>query len=155
MRLVLYKGILQDPVVKAWLDLVGVLLAPRTCPESVHEKLTSAYAKFFSCLGEEASWDSTNRVGSPWQNHLLNLILNDENPFSRRAEEVHSEELGISLTEQGRLDLKRLQHIYDLESGFLLEAVRKASGEMDWVDWDQFPGGQLADVSLAAERIRL
>jgi hypothetical protein len=83
------------------------------------------------------------------------LILNDENPFSRRAEEVHSEELGISLTEQGRLDLKRLQHIYDLESGFLLEAVRKASGEMDWVDWDQFPGGQLADVSLAAERIRL
>jgi hypothetical protein len=32
-RFVLYKGILQDPVVKAWLDLIGVLLTSKSCPE--------------------------------------------------------------------------------------------------------------------------
>ncbi|WP_227762703.1 ATP-binding protein [Zhaonella formicivorans] len=74
-RLTLFRRILNDEAVQAMLDL--------TRQSAENDKLT-AYSRLFFTLALAAEQDE-HFLADGWKNHLLNLILWDENPFSRQA----------------------------------------------------------------------
>lgn len=75
--LTVYRNILSDPVVKAYMDHISALTRP---PGSVHPAAT--YGMVYHLL---AGTVNTLNTADAWQNHLLDLILDDVNPFSRAA----------------------------------------------------------------------
>ena len=103
-------------------------------------KLAEAYALFFSALSMKLQSNGETPVENPWQNHLLNLILSDANPFSQQSELSPPRNLGISLIQQVEEDLRKLHQLYLLDSVQMLSALRPVSPENLWVSWDQFHG---------------
>ena len=87
-RLVFYRKILADPTVKNLLTVLH-LVARRAKTRKSFSKVAEAYAVFFSSLTNEAAGWQRAPVGTPFQNHLLNLVLLDENSFSLLAE-IHA-----------------------------------------------------------------
>lgn len=71
-----FRNLLDNPIVRCYMDHLAVLTAPGT----VHPAHT--YSKVYHLL---AGTENPMTGADPWQNHLLDLILNDENPFSRAA----------------------------------------------------------------------
>ncbi|MEW5975355.1 MAG: ATP-binding protein [Acidobacteriota bacterium] len=134
--LVLYRGILRDPAVQALMRLLDVLLKSEI--SDGQEGLPAAYAEFFEALASVEETRRTPLVGSPWQNHLLNLILADSNVFSRRAESETATQFGRSLVDQVQQDLSRLQALHGLEPRALLDALNQGAPGQNWCTWDEF-----------------
>ena len=68
----------------------------------------------FYILSREAGETGTEPVGDAWQNHLLNLILFDDNAFSQDAAAYSLESLGESLKDAAARDLAALQLLYKI-----------------------------------------
>src|SRR5689334_414426 len=104
-QLVIFRGILNDPIIAGMLDLLELLLTTSSDGSQSLKGVARAYASFFSSLAASAEFAPEFPVGSPWQNHLINLILNDENPFSQKTELAGFERLGESMINQAKQDL--------------------------------------------------
>jgi len=136
--LVIYRGILKDPVAAGMLSLLeGIVLDSRESPE-YSKILAEAYALFFSALSTKATSNGRDTVGNPWQNHLLDLVLSDENVFSFQAELTRIRNLGLSLIQQVEEDLRKLRQFYLLDTSLILSALRQVSAESSWISWDRF-----------------
>ncbi len=75
--LTVFRNLLDDPIVRCYMDHLAALTAP---PGTVHPAHT--YGMLYNLL---ANTENPMAGADPWQNHLLDLILDDENPFSRAA----------------------------------------------------------------------
>jgi uncharacterized protein len=137
-QLVLFRRILKDPVITGMMELLRAIIDEGRLTTSGFERVAEAYALFFSRLAEAFREEPGHTVGSPWQNHLLNLIINDENPFSLQVECAGMEGVGESLQSQALQDLMRLQQLHDLDEGILLELLGQYSSETEWVGWSHF-----------------
>jgi hypothetical protein len=153
-RLVLYRGIRRDPVVHALAELLKSVLAGESLSSDPSDGIAGAYSSFFTALAEAARKNPHPSVGSPWQSHLLELVLNDENSFSRLAEEYPLEEIGESIARQAGLDLQRLQDLHALDTAVLLDVIRQVTSEIDWVGWDQLLNLPTGESSQENTRIR-
>ncbi len=75
--LTVYRNILADPAVRAYLDHLSALAGTAS---TAHPAYT--YGKVHHLL---AATVNPMQTADAWQNHLLDLILDDVNPFSRAA----------------------------------------------------------------------
>lgn len=75
--LTVYRNILKDPVVQAYMEHLTVLADP---PGKTHPAAT--YGRVYNLLAQTSN---PMRTVDAWQNHILDLMLDDINPFTRAA----------------------------------------------------------------------
>jgi len=150
--LVIFRQILEDPVVARMIEFLDLIVHDRSQSWQNSRKLAEAYALFFSALAMKAASNREAPVGNPWQNHLLDLVLSDENAFSRRSASVHVKAFGSSLIQQVEEDLRKLRQLYLLESVQIQSALKNASPESTWVGWDQLESSIPDEASLPTSR---
>ncbi|MCL4499226.1 MAG: ATP-binding protein [Chloroflexi bacterium] len=85
-------------------------------------------AELFNALAESAELARQPVVGDAWRNYLLDLILADDNVFSRKAELVGVDDIGPSLLRQVRSDLSALRSLYDIDVARLLDGFSPLDG---------------------------
>ncbi|MEM9502626.1 MAG: ATP-binding protein [Cyanobacteria bacterium P01_E01_bin.43] len=131
--LLLYQSVLDTPISQAWLNLLDAL-----CREDSAECLV-AYGRWFRALATQQQ---------TWQSHLLEQILQAENPFSQQAQQRAIQELPPALLEAAQSDLRCLQTIYTCQSSQLSQWVQTVCQVPDapivWYLEDE----PLADVSF-------
>lgn len=143
-QLVIFRSVLQDPVVTALLDCLGGMATNRLHSPKIFRRVAKNYAYFFSGLASKVEFGQASYVGTPWQNHLLNIILRDENLFSRKAERNGMNELGKSLVFQVEEDLARLQELFSLKSEQVRMMFQVVGWETAWPGWDRFQKKEVA-----------
>lgn len=143
-QLTVYHQLVHDPIFSELVQLIDGIY--RQQPQA--EALVENYHRLCAKLLETAEMYQGPVVGNAWQNHLLDLILKDDNIFSRKAEKVALEEIGISLREALAHDLRRLQLLFNLKSTelqqLIIERFSAAWPDKDfplaseeWPGWDQ------------------
>ncbi|HEY8418214.1 MAG TPA: ATP-binding protein [Limnochordales bacterium] len=151
-RLVLFTGVLADPAGQAFLRLMELLDQSRggwTSSEPVWE----AYGSLFRLLAADVELGTQAPVGDPWQNHLLERLLGDENPFSRKAAVAGLAAMGPSLVEQAREDLRGLEQLAAWDAAAVCDAVAAVTGvrPAGWANLRPRPATD-GDDPLAAAR---
>ncbi|MGC9504303.1 ATP-binding protein [Baaleninema sp.] len=108
--LLLYRSVLTDDIGTAFLTLLDALYhydKPAAC--------LSAYGAWFRALVS---------AGKSWQDYLIDRILLDDNPFSRRVQKQPLDQLSPTLIAAAQQDLQALQHLYDCGGDTLSHWVR-------------------------------
>src|SRR5690242_18100233 len=93
--LVLFEAVLDDPVSRRLVELLRGLRDQATA-----DALRLSYGQLFRLLAEERELDPAGLAGNAWQAHLLRRLLEDENPFSRKAQLAPIGAMGSGLLEQ-------------------------------------------------------
>ena len=123
--LALFRGTLDAPVARDFLNLLEMLGRERQDPASI--------ADAFGRLWEGLALESGALLSDAWQSYLAGRTLDDENPFSLGAE---GGGLTPVLVEQARRDLGTLQALFDLDARTVLGMVEDAvPGLGIWVPW--------------------
>ncbi|MBI2863517.1 MAG: ATP-binding protein [Chloroflexi bacterium] len=147
--LTVFRCVLADEIGQAFLTLVDGLTSTTQDPETI----ARSYGHLFALLAGEAELYTGELAGDAWQNHLLDRLLADENAFSRKAEVANWEEIGPSLLQAVRSDLRLLQLLFQFDARLASQAaelcVENPAGA--WPRWDAFNalGGQKAGGRLA------
>jgi predicted AAA+ superfamily ATPase len=128
-RLGLFAGVLQDEVGGAYLGLLGGLASGRV------DETQQLAARLFGLLAGEAELYAGPLVGDAWQNHLLDRLLEDDGPFSAKAQRTGPDGLGAGLLALARIDLGTLRSLYEL-NGAALATLSGAPNEL--FDWSGF-----------------
>ena len=137
-RLFLFQGLRKDPVVEAVLCGIRTYLDHPTDAEAA----AIAYCTAAGMLLATTESAAEPLVGNAWQNHLLGLLLNDENPFSLKAGFQSPGDLSPALLHATAKDLHNLQIVFCLDlncfQSALLSAdpITDAAGSAAW-DWHQ------------------
>jgi len=150
--LVVYREILHDPVVARMIEFLDLIIQDSERCWQYSRRLVESYALFFSALSIKALSDAGAPVGNPWQNHLLDLVLSDENPFSRRSESTQLTTLGRSMVQQVEEDLRRLRQLYLLDSAQIQSVLEQISPANSWVGWNQFTSSTDKNKPFASSR---
>ncbi len=153
-QLVIYRGILSDPIVSTLVELLDLLSRDGKHTRKTALRVAEAYAVFFSRLAAKASSSGSPGTGDVLQRHLLDLILSDENVFSEKVQSSDLLSVGKSLLRQVGLDLCRLQTLYHLDAAQLLSALRRFDDETEWSNWDQLVDVSAVVPSSAGEEVR-
>ncbi len=122
--LTLYRGIMEDPVCRAM-----VVFLEKVTGEATMEQILDSYGEIFRLLSAKAVLAGEKPVGDAWQDHLLNLILYQDNPFSEAAASVPYGQLGRSLKQAAMWDLNKLQVLHRVEAGAALASLLKMEDE--------------------------
>lgn len=107
-ELSIYQNLCHDQILGGLIELL----------KGENPDLTVQRARLFSLLAESVEFSREPVVGDAWQNHVLNLILEDENVFSRKAELTGLEGMGLSLVERVKKDLAALQILFNATGQF-------------------------------------
>ena len=151
-RLVVYRSILSDPVVSSLLELLDQLCRNSKPTRKALLRITESYATLFSGLANRAATKCVCRLGTPWQDHLLNLILKDENLLSLQAQQC-PDGLGKSLVRQAETDLSRLQRLYNVDSQTVVSLLQSSDPAGEWLGWDDF-GNTATDIDEHLVRVQ-
>src|SRR5215210_1860392 len=124
--LAVLRGVLLSPAARDSLALLELLAAERPDPTAV--------AGTFGRMWEELALERAPLLPDVWRSHLVERLLDDENPFSLGAERG---ELGAALVEQTSRDLRTLQRLFDLEAELWLRMVEEAVPGLEdvWFPW--------------------
>lgn len=122
--LTLYRGIMEDPVYRAM-----VLFLEKVTSHASMEQILGSYGEIFRLLSEKVIMAGEKPVGDAWQNHLLNLILYQDNPFGEAAALFSYEQLGSSIKQAAMWDLNKLQVLHGFDVGTALMSLLKVEDE--------------------------
>lgn len=117
--LTLLHGVIDDPIGRAFLELITCLDRPNARDEQ--SRIVSAYALLFRLLADEAA--PSLEGADAWQSHLAWRLLADRNPFSLQAERNGPGGLPASLLDQARRDLRSLYWLYAFTADALHDAI--------------------------------
>jgi len=106
--LVIYRNFLSDPVITNFLDLVN---------STASMEIASFYGKMYTEL-LNAQEKERFYTANAWKNHLLNLLIWDDNPGTRQAAFAGSK-LSEGWLNAFSHDLLILEELFKLEEGFL------------------------------------
>lgn len=129
--LALFRGVLADEVGGAFLALVAVLARRAAWPD-----IRAAWSRLFALLAAEAELATTPLVGDAWQNHLLDRLLADDNPFSQKAQRAGLTAMGDALVRQARAELRALQQLFRLDAQRLRTYLPPSIDGEPWPAWD-------------------
>lgn len=120
--LTVYRGILKDPMVARFKDLLEAALKNRLNMDIV----TKSYSFFYHLIMTKEATPGPQR-GSIWQDHILDLLLMDENPFSLKCESKGLAGIKVPLQGLVKKDLRALKSLYDFDfsafEAFLIERL--------------------------------
>ncbi|MHB8986413.1 MAG: DUF815 domain-containing protein [Eubacteriales bacterium] len=142
--LTVYRGILRDPACRAFLEFLHGMEEGRPAGD-----LAELYGEMFYRLSMNAA-GSGEQAGDAWQDHLINLILMDDNAFTRGAAAARLENLGRSLVVGAAEDLRRLQALYGIGAAMAVEAVISGTGDCSLqglAAWEDLNCGVVKDDS--------
>ena len=145
-------GVLRSPASGAVLSLLESLAEENPRPAAV----AAAYGRAW----RELSAVPETLLPDAWQSHLVERLLDDENPFSLRAEKGGPKAVAAGLLEQARRDLRVLQALCGLRAEDLRDfaAVAVPGAGDSWTPWkglsetvEDSPRGRFAQSLAAAE----
>lgn len=137
-RLALFHGVLSDEVGAALGEMLDIVGEGETTGRLDVDALALAYARLFVLLAAEAEFYPQPLVGDAWQNHLLDRLLADENPLSRKAQLAAPEDLGSALLDLARVELRSLHTLYALDAARVCSAINHLLRSLDGrsaADW--------------------
>ena len=142
------RGVLDSPVVRDFLELLGVLEGEGPEPGVV--------AGVFGRLWEGLAVEEERLLPDAWQSYLVGRVLDDENAFSLGSERG---EVGSSVLRQAGRDLVTLRTMFAWDAEALLARVESAVPALAdvWVPWrdpapeDESPRRVIARKLSAAE----
>lgn len=126
-QIVLYRGVLQDPLVKKFINL----LEETARPEPVLSQVLPCYYDFagaFIATAAKVFAKEGQALDNAWHDYLLDLILHDENLFSREAEITAYKDISSSLKKMAQQDLHNLQMIASVSSVSVRNALAAKLG---------------------------
>lgn len=140
-KVALYRNIFKDPLVDKFLQLLKELARTIPVPSQV---LISYYDFATGFLPKAAAFDSTS--GNVWQDYLLQLILLDENLFSRQAEIAGLAKIPQPIKRMASGDLQLLQNLAAISSEeikkLLVQRLGKTVTEDILPDWEGIGSGE-------------
>ncbi len=154
-RLVIFRSVVRDPVVAALLDFLEGIAGGRLHTAKVARRVAASYSSFFAGLCSQAVPGREAAVGTPWQNHLLNLVLRDENPFSRGAERHGMGRLGPDLILQVEADLARLRELFSLRGAQVTSVFQWVGWDGKWPGWDRLRAEETASEPLPDQHLEM
>lgn len=108
------------------------------------EEFALEYARLFAMLAEVTELAAEPLVGNPWQNHLLNIILETETTFTRKSEAAPFTAMGPDLKLAAARDLRCLQELFCLDAHRLLQSYAEKTLQMSAKHDDaELPGEDL------------
>ncbi len=132
-ELALFRAVLDDEVGQAFRALL-VALAEQTSSRSAR----ACWGRLFTLLAAEAELAAEPLVGDAWQNHLLDRLLADDNPFSRKAQRAPLDAMGSALVGQAYVELAALHGLIALDAHALQTAALRVAPHERWLGWDGF-----------------
>ncbi|MDD4519190.1 MAG: ATP-binding protein [Limnochordia bacterium] len=120
-QLSIYRNLKGDPIYQSF---GNVLYGIKKDGLSV-EELSFEYSELTALLAEEYELKAEPIIGNLWQNHLLELILSDENVFSKKLQSTELEHISPGLQAVVKSDLRCLQILSQIDSKLLLEQIEK------------------------------
>jgi predicted AAA+ superfamily ATPase len=115
-RLVLFRGAVADEAGAIMLALSDAL------GRGEDEEARARYRELFALLAEEVEL-GRRPPGDAWRSHLVERILADENPFSRKCEMAGLAAAGSALVEAAAADLTALRALYELDAATVVGAL--------------------------------
>jgi len=119
--LAVYRNIIKDPIVKAFTEVLDLSLKDASVLD-----LISKYHDFYSRLVEKSESCLEPAIGDIWKNHLLDLILADENSFSLQCEKTGIDGVGHDLTILVQRDLTWLRKLYDFDFSAFVSYIKQS-----------------------------
>lgn len=119
-RLVVYRNISNDPVIKIFCQILKMLLNDDNLLEAFEK-----YHEFIGRLVEEKEKNNTCFSGNIWQEYLLELILRDENCFSQQCESFEYESINDQLKALVIHDLHYLKKAYEFDINIIKDLLMK------------------------------
>jgi predicted AAA+ superfamily ATPase len=115
-RLTLFDGVVDDDPGRLMGMVVDALVG------GDRDFAAATYRRLFHRLADEVELGTRPR-GDAWQSHLVERLLADENPFSRKCEQVGFEATGPALREAAAVDLAALQSLHALDAATVIAAI--------------------------------
>lgn len=144
------RGVLDDPAGRMWRGLVEALASrPPSRATVVH-----AFGRLFTFLAGEAELAGEALVGDAWQHHLLGRLVEDENPFSLKAERAGRHAIGPALLRQTQADLAALERCYRLDGAAIARGVARLTGTPP-ASWGGFHPLSTSGTPTARRRMML
>lgn len=126
-RLVLFRDILSAPPGQAFLHLAaGVSVGDDA-------RVAAAYADLLARLIASAA-TAPAAVPDPWQDHLLDAVVYDANPFTHLAQTVPLASLPAGLVAAARHDLALLHQLFRLNGERVRAALSALNGALPLAD---------------------
>lgn len=123
----IYKNIVKDNVVRSF-----IRLHERLKETDSPEKIIGSYSQFLGRLIDKTELSEGRIVGDAWKNHIMGLILEDENTFTRKAEFLAFSEISPGLVELAKHDLKAMQKAFDVSLLDISSAVGHSLKKKSW-----------------------
>ncbi|MGI6097776.1 MAG: ATP-binding protein [Dethiobacteria bacterium] len=117
-KLLVYHKLLEDKIFSSYLHLLERTAAALQGAEKDHNVAHEAYMRTFLLLAEKTEFYQAPCIGDPWQNHLLDLLIDDQNIFSEKAERAGINAIGSSLLEAVCCELSLLKQLLALNGSF-------------------------------------
>lgn len=122
--LTVYRSILDDDIVRKYLDMLESIFNEEAATVTV-----SKSHEFISSLLKGTAAYREPLVGNLWQNHILNLILLDENPFSLRCERQELNDVEEPLRRLVEKDMAHLQILHDFDFSPIEAYIKEKAGQ--------------------------
>lgn len=116
-QLSVYRGILEDPVIKNLVELLDILSDEKF---NLLTAVDTSHRLIFTLSGHDCSF----------KEHLLDLLLHDENVFSREAEVKEYGEINALLVKTAQNDLAVLQQLYHLDFALMDKLINNGTEEL-------------------------
>ncbi len=127
-QLVIYRNLLNDPVIKRFHTLLEILSDKEDIPVQAAEE---AYFDFVHQLMQAVQ--TRQITGDVWENYLLQIIIEDENIFSLACEQNRT--LSENLLQLAAHDLNILMPLFNLDWA----GIKQLIGSSACLPWDK-PG---------------
>jgi len=126
-RITIYRASLEDRIFQHFLRLLDTIIDMKSQDLEIIDAYHSLAALLLSQNVHQAHTGSASGISlniDAWQNHLLDLILNSDNAFTRAAETLPSGDLNPSLYSMAANDLACLQQVFKLNAPLILSMVK-------------------------------
>jgi predicted AAA+ superfamily ATPase len=141
MKITVYTGVMQDEIVREYSRLIRLL----SDQNSSHEELLAAYHRVLSMLIRR--YGTNGQIfGDLWKNHLIDLILADENVFSLACEKGEFKSIPKPLLNIVKTDLKYLYSLFCLDGKAVGDIMRCRMLVEDLPGWELRAQGRISSV---------
>ncbi|MGI6537642.1 MAG: ATP-binding protein [Caldicoprobacterales bacterium] len=137
-KITIYTGVVKDEIVNKYSSLIRLLIDQ----SSKAEELMDSYHQVLSMLIQRYGFNG-EFSGDLWKNHLINLILADENVFSMACERGEYADIPEGLLNIVKSDLLHLHSVFRLDGIFLRDIIKARTEINELPNWELRPYNEM------------